>query len=47
MVPSDLKPCTPTKTDLKAKIHIYNKYLGIFSVFDTKISRFRNKNMVS
>ena len=44
MAPSDLKPCTPTKTHLKAKIHIYNKYFGISSVFDTKIRRFSNEN---
>ena len=46
MAPSDLKPCTPAKTYLKAKIYIYNKYFGIFHVFDTKIMRFSNENMM-
>ena len=45
MAPSDLKPFTPTKTHLKAKIYIYNKYYGISHVFDTKIMHLKSKEI--
>ena len=47
MAPSDLKSCTPTKTHLKAKIYIYNKYFGISHVFDTKIMRFSKSKEIN
>ena len=47
MAPSDLKSCTPTKTHLKAKIYIYNKYFGTSHVFDTKIMRFSKSKEIN